>query len=298
MRKHKGDEGPAMTTNLDVLPLTAVVGDPAVSGVEIYDNTSALHMTVVERHHVAGLDPAWDRPGAYVLLERPDTATGIWGAYTGKAPAGVTQRMKDHVRKKKDWYRALLIRRDTTHGFNSAEAAWLEGRLYDLLNAAEFVVLRNENRPIDETLSVFTRNALEGAILPISRTLVLVGHDPSPANTDEPQAATNERPRTSASKSYVGVTLKQMINAGVVMPGPIVSANGAWPADALISQDGSVVYNDEAFATLSAAACRVRGIVVGTNGWDFWAVLTPTGKVKLSTYREKFVEMRASEHIT
>lgn len=98
----------------------------------------------------------------YVLLDRhePD---GTWGAYVGKAPAGVRSRLLTHVAKKEHWNRALLVSRDTTFGFNSAQVGRLEGRLYDLLKAAGDVSLHNGLRPSDETLPPHERLALVAA---------------------------------------------------------------------------------------------------------------------------------------
>lgn len=84
-----------------------------------------------------------------------------------------------HVAKKDHWRRGLLIRRDTTFGFNSAQVAWLEGRIYDLLDAAGDARLHNGNRPSDETLPAHERLVLEASVAPIRRVLRLIGYDPS-----------------------------------------------------------------------------------------------------------------------
>lgn len=76
--------------------------------------------------------------------------------------------------------------RDTTHGFNSAQVGWLEGRLYDLLDAAEDARLHYGNQPSDETLPSFERAMLEASVLPISRILRLIGYDPEPPTTPAP----------------------------------------------------------------------------------------------------------------
>ncbi len=87
-------------------------------------------MAIVERDGVQALTADWDRPAVYLLLDRhePD---GTWGCYAGKAATGVRSRLLQHVAKKDHWHRALLVQRDTTFGFNSAQVGWLEGRLYD-----------------------------------------------------------------------------------------------------------------------------------------------------------------------
>ena len=138
-------------------------------------------------------------------------ADGSWGCYVGKAPAGIRTRLRDHLRNKDHWRRAVLIQRDTTFGFNSAQVAWLEGRLYDLLDAAEDARPHNGNRPSDETLPPFERASLENAVLPISRILRLIGYDPATADDTGTVSTTTKSSRTSR---FYGITLKNIIDAG------------------------------------------------------------------------------------
>ena len=84
----------------------------------------------------------------------PIQPDGHWGCYVGKAPAGLRSRLQSHLKHKDHWRRAVLVRRDTTHGVHSAHVGWLEGRLYEFLDAAEFAQLHNGNRASDETLPV------------------------------------------------------------------------------------------------------------------------------------------------
>lgn len=280
------------TPDRDDLPLTVLVGDPALGGTDIYDKASALHVTVIDRDQYGSIDDSlWAKvPGVYILLDRPDPATGQWGTYVGKAPAGVKTRLRSHVREKDHWYRAVLVRSDTTHGYNSAEVAWLEGRLYDLMDAAENAVLHNGNRPVDETLPAFTRNALERAILPISRVLVLLGHDPSAADPDQPDTPTTAR----RTKGHVGVTLKQVLDGSDLQPGPLVSTNGVWPADATLNPDGTITVNGKTFDSPSGAASDVKE-GRAANGWDFWATPGEARNVTLATYRKRYLETRGNQ---
>ncbi|MGY1985391.1 hypothetical protein ACI792_04120 [Blastococcus sp. SYSU DS0669] len=152
----------------DQLPLSVLLPDAPAAPALIYDSTAALAMAVVDRGAVAALTASWDVPGTYVLLDRHDS-DGTWGSYVGKAPAGVRTRLGQHLKARDHWCRALLIRRDTTFRFNSAHVGWLEGRLYDLLDAAANTRLHNGNRPSDETLPPYERVALEGVVPPIRR---------------------------------------------------------------------------------------------------------------------------------
>lgn len=269
----------------DALPVTVLLPDTATLPITLYDSGAALRMAIVERAGVQALTADWDRPGVYVLLDRhePD---GTWGAYVSKAPAGVRNRLLSHVAKKEHWHRALLISRDTTFGFNSAQVGWLEGRLYDLLAAAGDVSLHNGNRPSDETLPPHERLALEAAVAPVRRVLRLIGHDP--ASPDDQPAPPGLLPRKRTQRFY-GMTVKDLIGAGLVAAGDTVtSTNGVWPATGKITVDGGVDVAGKPYPTPSAAAMAVKG--GNANGWDFWGVETASGAVTWATLRARYAD--------
>ena len=263
------------------LRLTALVaqnpGDPTM----IYDDHAALCMAVVERAGASHLSMAWDIPGVYILLD-PGSADGSWGCYVGKAPAGLRSRLLTHVKEKDYWSRALLICRDTSVGFNSAQVGWLEGRLYDLLKSSTDGALHNGPRPSDETLPVYERATLESCVLPIRRALRLLGYDPS-APGDGPPVASKH------SKTFFGVKLAQLVDERIVSPGAqLISINSGWPATATVNDDGSVTFGDSSYATLSAAASAVTGGPV--NGWEFWALEEGTERVPVAVLRARYIE--------
>lgn len=153
------------STERDDLPVTALLPGSLVEPIVIYDSLTALRMAVVERAGAHLLGSEWDIPGDYILLD-PVDGDGNYGAYVGQAPAGLRSRLGSHLRTKDHWRRALLITKDTTFGFHSAHAGWLEGRLWQLLNDAEHAELHNGNRPKDETLPPYERTALEACARP------------------------------------------------------------------------------------------------------------------------------------
>ncbi|MBA3432266.1 MAG: hypothetical protein H0U16_12405 [Actinobacteria bacterium] len=275
----------------DSLPVTVLLPETVADPIVMYDSHAALRMAVVERDFVRRLGPEWDQPGNYVLLD-PVTPEGKWGTYAGKAaPGGVRSRLMTHLRSKDHWRRALLIQRDTTHGFNSAQVAWLEGRLYDLLDASENAILSNANRPSDETLPAFERATLEACVLPVSRVLRLLGHDPATGDDSGTVAAAAVRPRTSR---FNGITLADIIGVAYLDTGTrLVSVNGAWPASAEVSQAGGIEMNGTEYPTPSAAASAVKS-GAPVNGWDFWAVEEPSGKTTLATLRARYLDARDS----
>ena len=275
-----------MTT--DSLPITVLIPEGPSAPIEVYDQHAALKLAIVERTGVSSLSAEWDQPGVYILLDRHDDQ-GIWGVYAGKAPSGIKARLGAHLRNKDHWYRAVLIRRDTTFGFNSAQIGWLEGRLYDLLQSAEEAQLHNANRPSDETLPPHDRQMLELAVLPITRVLRLLGHDP--ATADDTPAPANKPKYTSR---FYGITLEEIVNAGLLsVDTTLVSANGVWPASSKVASGGQIELDGNLYPSPSAAATAVKGGAV--NGWDFWAVETGTGRTTLATLRAQLLEARETK---
>ncbi len=128
----------------DVLPVTALLASEPGQPVIVFDGNAALRMAIVDRGSVLALDDVWDAPGVYLLLD-PVAPDGSYGLYVGKAPAGLRHRLRQHARKKEHWVRALLVMRDTTHGWHSAQVGWLEGRLHDVLEGATLASSSNAN---------------------------------------------------------------------------------------------------------------------------------------------------------
>ena len=203
----------------DSLTVTALVPENVASPIVVYDDNAALRAAIVERGTVRHLTEDWNGAGLYVLVDRCD-ANGEWGAYVGKAPSGIRERLRNHERNKDDWYRALLVQRDTTHGFNSTQIGWLEGKVYDLLKAAEGARLSNKVRPGDETLAPYDRQALEMVLVSIQRLMRLMGHDPSSGDDTDASGAVR--------RDHFGVKLTQILEAGLIEAGDVlVSTNGA-----------------------------------------------------------------------
>ncbi|MFI6599142.1 methyltransferase domain-containing protein [Nonomuraea sp. NPDC050536] len=106
---------------------------------------------IAQAAHANRLEQGWNVPGAYLLLDRPDSE-GRWGAYVGKATTpGLRHRVLQQLKDRDHWYRALLIRYEINDDetLNSSQAGWLEGRLYDHLANARRIDLHNHNRPRD-----------------------------------------------------------------------------------------------------------------------------------------------------
>ena len=279
-----------MTTEaVDLLPLTALVPETAGEPIVIFDRHAALRIAIVERAGVKNLASEWDSPGNYILLDHKNDS-GDFGTYVGQAATGgVRSRLLQHVKSKEHWQRAIVIMRDTTYGLNSAEVGWLEGRLWDLMDSAEYAKLHNGNRPKDETLPLYDRKMLEQAILPIQRLLRLIGYDVTPADeelNDKLELPSRKQP---TGKQYFGVTIAQLTDAGYLPIGTkLVSTNSTWPASAVVVS-GGIEYDSNTYKSPSTAGSAVKGGNAAVPGWAFWAVEEPTGIVPLATIRSRYL---------
>ena len=273
------------TEKNEMVPFIILVPEsPQTSSIEIFSKHGALKMAVVERNGLGSLKEAdWKQPGVYILLSRHDS-NGNWSAYVGKA-TGLKTRIPNHEKTKDWWYQALLIQRDTTHGFNSAEIGWLEGRIHGLLKAAERCELKNKNSPGDETLPPYDLPPLEELILPIRRVLMMLGHDPATADdAEEHDSESRSSPRKSHSVTVAQLVEKELLEVGK----ELVSTYRAWPAIARVDEHSKIEFNGTSYDTPSGAA-QVAREGKNTNGWEFWAVQTESGKVSLAILRAEFM---------
>lgn len=267
------------------LPFTVLLPDTRREPIEIHDHSVALKMALVEKDAVALLDPQWDRPGVYILLDGV-AEDASFGVYVGKAPAGIRTRLLDHERRRQ-WVRALLIQRDMQHGLNSAQAGWLEGDLYELFDAADRARLHNTVKPGDDTVPGYDLRILESFRDPIVRVLRLLGYDPATAD----DTTTDVRPKRSVT--YHGIGLKELVAAGLLAAGDkLVSTNGSWPAAAVLNDDAEIEYAGTRYPTPSGAAAAVKS--GPANGWDFWAVESADGSTRLSVLRARYQDHKAA----
>ena len=277
----------------DTIHFTILVPRSYDQPVEIYDQSAAIRMAVVQREHLnAGVKEEWNVAGTYILLG-PVSTGGDWQCYTGKAPAGIVNRLKRHTKNKdfKWWSRALLILKDTTYGFTSTQTGWLEGRLYDLLKAAEYARLENKTRPSDETLPPYEQQALEQVLHPVSSMLRLLGYEPTTADDEGEDGGTSP---TTNKKIRYNVSVSQLVTAGLLEVGSrLVSTNGAWPATATVQSDGKILFNGVEYEKPSAATSAVKD-GRSDNGWEFWALETENGLVRLATLRARHLDPKES----
>lgn len=263
---------------------------------EIYDSGfAALKMLVVGRGNLAKVNTdEWNAPGFYILISGSNRSNGCWNAYVGKAPAGIKKRVSQHVNKKDFWDTAIMVRKDTSNGFSSAEAGWLEARFYELLEKAHHCELENTVKPVEDTLPSYTVEGLERATQPVLALLRLMGYDTRSSDCDRKlsqraKAATNVD-SAAGGEGFTGASLKELLDGNFVLPGKIISLEKKYPGEAWLNADGTVLFQDVTYATPSGAglACRrlVRPESTSPNGWDFWGMEDEEGVIKsLASFR-------------
>ena len=164
---------------------------------------------------------------------------------------GLKSRVKQHVAGKDSWNRAVLVRRDTTHGFNSAHVGWLEGHIYQLLTASASAAPSNIVTPSDESLAEYELHALQMSATGVMRTLRLLGYEPAAPEDVEDAHLSYGKKHTSSTK------LVELIRAGLLSPDEeLTSLNSLWPATAMVTESGKVVFNGESYDLPSPTATR------------------------------------------
>ena len=264
------------------MPLLALVPELPGQPLEVFDEVSAIQIALVDRDGVGQLTDAWDKAGVYLLLDAVSD-DGTWGVYVGKAAAGLKNRVKQHVVGKSSWNRAVLVRRDTMHGFNSAHVGWLEGHIHQLLTASALAKPSNKMVPSDDSLADYDLHSLQMCATGVMRTLRLLGYEPAAAGDIE-DAAQHIR----GKKQMSSTKLIQLVGAGLLIPGEeLTSLNGLWPAKATLTESGKVLFDGVPYDSPSSAGSAAKG-GGATNGWEFWGMTRNGQTVPLSVVRAEY----------
>lgn len=257
----------------------------------------ALAMAVVHRDAISVLTGRW--PGAigvYILLGPCDDGEHEYRAYVGKSETGgLKERLtthrnsatweKSHKLAKDWWKRALIVRSRDEDGFNSAEAGWLEGRLWDILAgapAAEVVGKKGD----DQTLPKHERDALEQYVPAITAVLRAIGASP-----DTPDQEV--KPPRRAKKN--NATVLDLIQARLLRPGvKLRSISSLHEAIAVVGERGALIVDDVPYDTPSGAAVAV--VDHEMNGWTFWGFQSGDGTlVPLAELRKQLEPAKADK---
>lgn len=276
-------------------PFTALIPLEPEHPILIEYQPAALLMALVEPAHLRLLDETWERPGIYALLY-PIAEDASFPLYIGKAgTGGLKSRLGTHRGTKQGWIRALLVARDTRHGFNSAQVGWLEGRLWSLAKAGARTRLGNTVEPRDETLPTYERTALEAVLPPIVQVLRLAGYSLEPEDEPVVEAAGPGRVGTGLRRSHFGVSVADLLRVGLLRPGQALefTYSGFQGRVGQVEGDGRIAVEGQVHATLSAAAAALRG--GATNGWEHWGTRDAAGNlVSLAELRAQLREVTAT----
>ena len=103
--------------------------------------------------------------------------------------------------------------------------------------------------------------------------------------------------RTLPPKTKGPVSLKSLIDAGILQPGKLTREYKGINLQADLLPSGAVRFKGESYKTCSAAADVARSTVTGkkmyTNGWSFWHYVNENGKlVRLDTARQMFLKTK------
>jgi RAMA domain-containing protein len=229
----------------------------------------ALRVAYVNKRDVERLQEAeWGVPGVYVLLTDDEHGT----AYVGKA-TGLRDRLLQHRRTPKiPWRRALLIKRDTSHGFNSAEIGYLEGRLSAELDAVDRLSVSKGKTDQDATLPVHMQISLDALLTSMMAAVRLAGVDINKEG-DDPEGA----PTKGGTKTSIPGTVADLLAAGLLQAGAeCYFPRSGRTARSTVTAAGELIVNGVAYASPSKAGAVALGLKA-TNGWDSWHVGSPTG---------------------
>ena len=141
----------------------------------------------------------WTVPGVYVLM----TTDGSGIVYVGKS-VKLRGRISTHNSDPQiDWQRALVVKRDTSHGFTSADVGYLEGRLAAELAAIPGITVHRGKEDRDDTLPRHMELSLDellGSILSAVRLAGLDVHKPADLPDEDEDA---EGPADAAADTAV-----------------------------------------------------------------------------------------------
>ena len=258
-----------------VIPVNVQVPSAATAPVVADFVEHALRVAYANRRDLAALpEDEWGVPGVYVLL----TDDGSGQAYVGQA-VHLRKRLLQHRSKQKlDWRRAVAIKRDTSHGFNSAEIGYLEGRLASEIAAIPGVTVVEGLKNQDKTLPPHLMLSLDALLSSMLAALRLAGVDTF-KDADIPEGASSARGRARPRRghSVIQGTVADLLAGGLLRAGAELHlSQGGKTGTASVTTTGELVVSGVAYASPSKAAATALD-QQSSNGWTAWHVGSLTG---------------------
>jgi hypothetical protein len=251
-----------------VVPVNVQVPSDATAPIVADLTVHAIRVAHVWRRDAERLPvDDWNVPGVYVLLAAGATPE----AYVGKAVELRGRLLQHRAKPKLDWRRAVAIKRDTSHGFNSAEIGYLEGRVASELRVIPGLKVVESQRTQDETLPPHLLLALDELILSILAALRLVGVDlfkpPGDGDVDEPMTAGTKKTHAVKTGNVADLLAAGLLSAAVELH----LRQGGRAARGSVTAAGQILVDGVAYDSPSKAAATALGLT-SSNGWTTWHV--------------------------
>ena len=247
--------------------------------IELSAEFGPVEMLLVSREQVQSnnLD-SWNSPAVYLLISRRKGGDAwAYSAYVGQSARAVS-RLKAHVKQKKDWHRACVIRKAGTGTFSSSQIAWLEGRIWSLISTSEHGVVANSVKPGDDTLQPSAVAQLENLIPPITNMLRLAQVDITPAQDTPASSPGNSGTKRRNRTTYIG-NLDDLLHNGLIADGQqafLVIDGSVTEAQFSVKRNrAGIQVGSKHYTAPSAASYQVRGSSI--NGWFYWKVKGKNG---------------------
>jgi len=276
---------PIIPISCDVqIPLSAT--EPVVADFSV----GALRVAYVHQRDIKQL-PAneWSVPCIYVLL----TDDGSHQVYIGKANDARARLLRHRSEPKLAWTRAVVIKRDTTDGFNSAKVGYLEGCVAAEVRAIPDVTVVEGKHDQDKTLPLREQQSLDGFLPSILAALRLAGMDMH-KKTDKPKPKakeTSQKQKTSTrrNKEFSGIIAAGYLHAN----DKLYLKTNAQIIEGTVTSLGTIRVADKEENSPSGAAKAALG-GMAADGWNRWYVGDIHGP-KLAVLRNEWRKMNRSE---
>lgn len=147
------------------------------SFLELSEEETGLRAAFIERKNIDRIPAEWTENscGFYILLSRIDE-DNTFQAYAGKVMKGFSRMLKEHAETKDFWQTAILFKSDVNNGYGINQAAYLEGKIREILASSNEVEVKNILPPWDHTLSAFELPLMKSTIGFALRLLALRGY--------------------------------------------------------------------------------------------------------------------------
>ena len=248
--------------------------------IQLSSDFGPVEMLLLSREQVNLREQAgWDTPGVYLLISsKAGKSAWSYSAYVGQSRKALT-RISNHIKTKKDWHRACIIRkRGAGETFSTAQISWLEGRLWSLIKASRYGETVNRVTPGDETLPPIQIAALEKIVTPITNMLRLALVDITPEEGAKNSTVSVRRATKRTRKTHSG-TLQDLFDQKLIFadqPVYLVFREEVTQAVLTVRRNRiGIEIEGKHHSAPSAASFHVRGTQV--NGWYYWRVKDERG---------------------